>query len=302
MKLWRNCVTAGIMVIVLLLAGCSKKAEETVVTEAPEKVWSVTQFNALYDELQTFYTIMDGSGKLIVIDGGISDNEEIVRRVIEEYGGKVSAWILTTPDAKHIGAFLRLYENPGNIVIDKVYDAFIDRQRYEDYATRESAATYNEYLDVTKDDERIVHVNRDAKFFACGLTFECFNAYDSYVEQYSADLNQDGSLMLKISGDKQSMLFCGDITSAMESFLTEEYSDRLASDYVIMSNHGNNGLSVDFYKLVSPSVAFFDGKEAIYNQEEAAEGHRYSDYKAYFTEQGVTMYDLSTAPNIIELR
>jgi beta-lactamase superfamily II metal-dependent hydrolase len=285
----------------MVLGGCENNTTQEATTEK-ETVWTITQFNALYDEVQSFYTIMDESGGIIVIDGGNTDNEEIVRRVLEGYGGQVKIWILTRPDTQHIGAFMKIYEDPQNISIAQVYDAFIDWQRYDDYGNRAARNMYEEYLKLTKDDAKIVHVNRDAKFYGCGLEFECFNAYDSYVEEYTQDLSQDGSLMLKISGKKQTFLFCSDVSYDMEQFLIDEYADKLNADYVQMSNHGNDGLSLEFYKLVSPSVAFFDGKSSIYDQSNVPEGRSYDDYKAYFEENGVTMYDLSTAPNIVEFR
>lgn len=294
---------ALVLLACMMLTGCDKNhSTEDVTATVKERVWTITQFNALYDELQMFYTIMDESGGVIVIDGGISDNEEIVRRVIEGYGGRVKAWILTRPDPQHIGAFMKIYSDPRNITVEQVYDAFIDRQRYGGYGTRSACEMYDDYLALTKDDSKVVHVNRNAELSCCGLKIECFNAYDSYVEEYSDNICEDGSLMLKISGKKESFLICSDVTSAMEKTIIEKYSGQLDCDYVQMSCHGNNGLSLDFYKLVTPKVAFFDGKESIYDMEDVPEGKNYAAYKAYMEENNVTMYDLSTAPNSVEMR
>lgn len=285
----------------LLLAGCQKKEQQAAATAA-EKVWTITQFNALYDELQMFYTIIDTDGNLIVIDGGSRGNEEIVRRVIEGYGGKVKAWILTRPTPEHIEAFMSIYSEPDGIVVEKVYDAFIDRQRFGGYATRNECEVYDEYLKMIKDDSKIVHVYRDAEFTCNGLKFECFNAYDSYVEENAGDMSRDGSLLLKISGNKESFLVCSDIASDMETYILNEYGDKLDCDIVQMGNHGNNGFSIEFYKKVSPQTAFFDGRPELYNMEGLDVGLSYDDYRKAFEEDGVTVYDLTTAPNSVEMR
>lgn len=289
------------LMISVLLCGCTKTAS-TQPTTQKEKVWTITQYTAISDELQCFYTIMDEEGRVIVIDGGTEANEELVRNIISGFGNKVETWILTRPDPGHIGAFMKIYENPGDIMIKQVYDAFIDWQRYDDYGNRAARQMYQDFLKVAKDDKSVVHVNRDAKFYSCGLEFECFNAYDSYVEERTQDLSQDGSLMLMIRGKTQSFLYCSDVSHDMEELLIQEYGERLKSDYVQMSNHGNDGLSLEFYKLVSPSVAFFDARPEMYEQKDVPKGQAYSDYIAYFKENNVKVYDLSTTLNRVEFR
>lgn len=287
--------------ISVLLCGCTGSAS-TQPTTQQEKVWTITQYTAISDELQCFYTIMDEEGRVIVIDGGTEANEELVRNIISGFGNKVETWILTRPDPGHIGAFMKIYENPGDIMIKQVYDAFIDWQRYDDYGNRAARQMYQDFLKAAKDDESVVHVNRDAKFYSCGLEFECFNAYDSYVEERTQDLSQDGSLMLMIRGKTQSFLYCSDVSHDMEELLIQDYGERLKSDYVQMSNHGNNGLSLEFYKLVSPSVAFFDARPEMYEQAGVPKGQSYDDYIAYFKENNVKVYDLSTTLNRVEFR
>lgn len=294
-------IMALFAVACLLLAGCQKK-EQQVTATVEEEVWTITQFNALYDELQMFYTIIDKNGNLIVIDGGNSGNEEIVRRVIEGYGGRVKAWILTRPTPEHIEAFMKIYSEPQGIVVEKVYDAFIDRQRFGGYATRNECEVYDEYLEMVKDDDKVVHVYRDAEFTCNGLKFECFNAYDSYVEENAGDMSRDGSLLLKISGKEESFLLCSDIASDMESYILNEYGDRLDCDIVQAGNHGNNGFTTDFYKKVSPQTVFFDGRPELYDMEGVAAGASYDDYRTAFEADGVTIYDLTTAPNSVEMR
>lgn len=300
MKYLCRCVTL-LLLCSILLCGCEKSTSSEPTTEK-EKVWTITQYTAISDELQCFYTIMDDEGRVIVIDGGTEKNEELVRNIISGYGNKVETWILTRPDPGHIGAFMKIYADPGDIQIKEVYDAFIDWQRYDDYGNRAARQMYQDFLKAAKDDKRVVHVNRDAKFYSSGLEFECFNAYDSYVEERTQDLSQDGSLMLMIRGVQQSLLYCSDVSYDMEELLIEEYGERLQSDYVQMSNHGNNGLSLEFYKLVAPKVAFFDGRPDMYEQKDVPEDRSYRGYIEYFKENNVTVYDLSATLNRVELR
>lgn len=284
-----------------MITGCGASLEEPT-TAAPEPVWKITQFNSLSKGEESFYTIISENGGLIVIDGGEEENEEIVRKVIEGYGGRVKAWILTNPDPKHIGAFVRVYRDLQGITVDSVYDAFIDRQRFNAYGSRPAAELYDEYLALIKDDKNVVHMNRDAYITVCGLKITCFNSYDQTTELNSQNLCRDGSLMLKIAGKKQSWILCGDITPSMEAAIKESHEGDLDCDIVTFSNHGNDGLTVDFYKLMSPSIAFIDGFPSKFAKDGVAEGCSYEDYKKFCEENNVTMYDLTTAPNKVEMK
>lgn len=299
MKNLKKCLV--LLLIACLLAGCKVDTGEQPTTER-EINWTITQYTAIDDEMQCFYTMMSDDGDVIVIDGGTAGNEEIVRNILNGFGNRVRAWVLTRPDPGHIGAFMKIYENPGDIIIEKVYDAFIDWQRYDDYGNRAGRQLYQDYIALTKDDKRIVHVNRDAKFYSCGLEFVCYNAYDSYVEERTQDLSQDGSLMLKIKGKQNTFLYCSDVSADMEKLIIDQYGDNLKADYVQMSNHGNNGLSVDFYKIVAPKVAFFDARPSMYDQTNVPKGHRYDDYIEYFKEINTKVYDLKPTLNRVDFK
>ena len=84
--------------------------------------WTFTQYADERGTPIAFYTLTDDvDGTLIAIDGGSGEYSDTVRQVITEKGSAVSVWILTDETDEHAGAFYGIYDEPGDIVIQKVY-------------------------------------------------------------------------------------------------------------------------------------------------------------------------------------
>ena len=93
----------------------------TVENITMETDWKITQYGNNNGRQSMFYTIKDTHRHFIVIDGGWTEDADMVRRIINNNGGHVDAWFLTHPHADHIGAFCAIYKDLKNISIDKVY-------------------------------------------------------------------------------------------------------------------------------------------------------------------------------------
>ena len=77
--------------------------------EENDSSWTLTQRYGGGD-VGMFYTIKNSAdGTHIFIDGGLPENAEYVRQIIDANGGKVDYWFLTHYHADHCGAFNELY-------------------------------------------------------------------------------------------------------------------------------------------------------------------------------------------------
>ena len=93
---------------------------------AKDSGWTVTQYSDLTGGQAGFYTLEDGAGHFLIVDGGWAGNEARVRDAIKMHNNHVDAWILTHPHQDHIGAFNAIYANPDGITIDRIYDSPVD--------------------------------------------------------------------------------------------------------------------------------------------------------------------------------
>ena len=234
------------------------------------------------------------TGTFIVIDGGWAENADQVRQVIADNGNVVDAWFITHYHNDHVDAFNTIYSDPQGIEIKKIYDTPLDETVFDQVAQEwDTPDSFKTYLKQTEGDERVEHLKRDEVFEIDGLHFEIFNAYDSLVyDTCQGDIPNDCSLVFKVSGNKDSILFCNDCHSAeMADMLIERYGEKLQAEYVQPGHHGNNSFPTSFYDVVDPSTVIFNAPEWLMT----GENYTAKDLKEYFEQKNVKVYDYTSA-------
>lgn len=256
--------------------------------------WLVTQYgNGNTDQLM-FYTLQNRQGNLIVVDGGWTHHADYVREVIADHGNHVDAWIITHPHVDHVGAFLEVYPNPGDMIIDKVYAVDMAPPALcQENASWDDITAYEQWL--TLDIPNLTYVHTDNRFEIAGLDFHILSAYGQTVDEFSNDLLNDGSMMFKITAGKESMLFCADVGISMSDHIIACHGQDLPAKYLQMGHHGNGGLSEKFYQIVDPDVAFFDAPDWL--MEDANNQYTTPENKEMMIKLGAEVYSFTTAPN-----
>lgn len=262
------------------------------------KRWAVTQYGDPASGQSSFYTIKSYKGELIIIDGGWDYQEDYVREIIKSSGGHVSAWILSHPHQDHIGAFSRIYANPGDIKIDKVYTTdMAPPDACKEKAPWDDMEAYETFLALNIKDLNYLYEGDSLQFGT--LNIDVLSAYGPQVYDISKDLVNDGALMLKLNSQKNSFLFCTDIGKSMSEYLIEKYGESLKSDYLQMGHHGFGGLSDDFYRIVNPKIAFFDAPDWLMFDETATYDN--PENAEYMRGLGSEIYSFNTSPNQVIL-
>ena len=265
--------------------------------------WKVTQHGNDDGSQSTFYTIESPSGGLTIIDGGWDSQYEAVWNVIEEYGYHVDNWIISHPHFDHVGAFNHIMNDSdlsSKITIDQIYVTPVNEERYEE--TAKEYDVYEDYLvykDILDGLANVLYVNEGEEYYVDGLKMIIISAWDENVDSLPDHLCNDGSLMFKLSGCKESMLFCSDVQSEMEQFILPEHEEDIKVKYVQCGHHGNWGLTTDFYEMVNPNVAFMDAPPSLFEtRDDIYDGYKTMDF---FMEKGTTVYTFDGAPNVITL-
>ncbi|MBQ7926353.1 MAG: MBL fold metallo-hydrolase [Lachnospiraceae bacterium] len=251
-------VLIGTLVLVLLAA----LAAGYVANKAgwfKKDQWTITQYGPR-EINSTFYTLYNPKRGLIVVDGGWVEDADYVRSVIASLGNRVDAWILTHPHQDHIGAFNVIYNDLREIKLGTVYT--VDMATPEEclaVAPWDSVDAYQAFWDLGVEDLQYVYTGDSLEI--CGLQIEIFSAYGDHVKKYSYDYLNDGSMMFKVTGETQSMLFCADVGVGISDYLLDLWGDKLGADYLQPGHHGYGGLKDDFYQRVNPQVTFFDAPD-----------------------------------------
>lgn len=261
--------------------------------------WTVTEYPSLDNVQSLIYTIEDDKGGLAIVDGGYTTDAGALRTIIAAHGNHVSSWIITHPHPDHVGAFNEIMTNPGDIQVDEIYSVDVNLERY-----RETAQSYDgfesceEFYRIlgTIDESKIHFVHEGDTFEILGLSSKVLSAWDENVDALPDHLCNDGSMMFKLSGYEESMLFCADVQKEMEPFIIEKHSEDLNAEYVQAAHHGNWGLSTDFYDLLNPKMVLFDSTDYLLNPESNYDA---SALKEYFEGRGIEVVNYSNAPTTL---
>ncbi len=263
--------------------------------------WTVTQRGTASGSQGMFYTITDSRGRLIIIDGGWESDANRVLSVIRRHQNHVYAWFITHPHSDHVGAFNRIMSTRNRIRVDHIYVTAVNGARYR--ATADASwdeyGAYRKFLRVTKG-RRLSYLRENNTRTVLGLRVKVLHGWDSSVDRLKGGLCNNGSLMLKFSGKKQSMLFCADTQKDVEKTIIRRHRRELRCDYVQCAHHGNWGLTKEFYRCVGAKVAFFDAPERSLS-------NKNSSYNAgvlipWFRSRHTRIFRMSKAPNSVTLR
>lgn len=215
------------------------------------------------------YIIRTKKNKLIIIDGGMPADADLVLEYINKYGkGKVDYWFVTHGHCDHIGALNELIESDENsIKIENLCYYFNSREWYEQYDKR-GFEFENAFLNNLENSKIInkIECQKGQKIQIDNIECEILRIADPEV--IHSDNGNDSSMCFKMTAKDvdKSILFLGDayIYSTKELLQAPE---KLEATAVQMSHHGQNGVSKEVYDNIKPQLCFFSVPEWLYNND-----------------------------------
>ena len=258
---------------------------------------TIVQYDDISGSQAMFYTIETKSGDFIVVDGGTVGNAKYVREVIEKHGNRVSTWILTHPHPDHIGAFNEIYSDPQGIKINNIITIDMDYNLYKENAQAwDDFPTFERFCSLIKDENNIQYVHTGDVLNLHGFKMKVYNAYDDTTILYTKDLANQGSIVFKLCGKKESILFTSDVNGEVFSNkIIEQFGKELRADYLQMGHHGNWSITKEFATIVQPTAAFFDAPEWLMDDE------KYDTKKniRMMEDMNAIIYTFHTTPNTV---
>lgn len=277
----------SLMLLYAVLLPCNAESTDS---------WVLTQYYA-GGSVGMFYSIYNPTdGTLILIDGGLTGNADLVRQVIEDNGGYVHHWIVTHYHEDHCGAFNALYPE----YKDKIGTIYITPLTWEEYEPNinpwDHPETFQLFLEQTEGAENITPLHRGDEFGIGSLNFTVFNAWDEEVT--CSEPANNCSLMFKVCGGKTSALFFGDV-SFLSPYILEKYgAEALHADYVQAGHHGWQ-VPMEVYEAIKPNEMFIDAMDDLLNSPDYYDRH--GVLVRWCEENGIPLHRQSDAPFSIVL-
>lgn len=245
-----------VVLVLLLFTGFSCRQSEQKFT-----LWQLpSQINTIGNS----YVIRTGDGKIIVMDGGVAEEEGYLRGFIGALGNEVTCWFVTHPHPDHIGALTRILKNPAGIKIHQICQStFSDEllNREPDY----KGAAIDYYETAKKSGIKITEAEP-------GMTFAYGNTHFKILGIKNEDITvnpyNNSSMIIKVWDSAKSVLFLADAGAEQgEKLLNGPYRNELDCDYMQMSHHGQQGVSMDFYRTVKFRACLWPTPTWVYNND-----------------------------------
>jgi beta-lactamase superfamily II metal-dependent hydrolase len=209
------------------------------------------------------YVIQTVHGKVITIDGGYPEDSPYLKGLLAALGNKVDIWFVTHQHGDHIWAITKILENPGDLVIDKIYGSLLDVSWVKANSPGDvnMAKTFNESL--KKAQKQVIELKLGQIIKVDGLTIEILGVKNPEI---TVNPVNNSSVVMRVYDNQKSVLFLADLgVEGGEKLLKTKYKNHLQSDYVQMAHHGQNGVSEDFYKIVNPKYCIWPTSKRLWN-------------------------------------
>ena len=199
------------------------------------------------------YVIRTSQGKIIVIDGGTSEDGPYLKSFLNRLGGEVSDWFLTHAHYDHVEAFIWNLQDTSNnrIKIKKIIANFPTVAWIEKYE-KNYAFTIKEFnaaMKKAKREKTVVNAGDEIDIDEIKIEVLYVN-----TNTFKVNAINNSSLLIKFSDDTKSVLFTGDLgVEAGNDIIKKVNRKKLKSEYVQMAHHGQAGLGKNVYELIDAS-------------------------------------------------
>ena len=241
------------------------------------------------------YIIKTDNDKIIVIDGGTSDDTENLLQKINEYTGKVDYWFITHPHQDHATAFIEIVNNY-NIDIGKVYVTTEDEEWYNNYGDGRADECIR-FLDTIKSEKissKVEEVTLNEQIQIDNIKCEILGIKNQEITKNAIN---NSSMVIKMETKKNSILFLGDTGVESGNKLLDNQKEKLKVNILQMAHHGQQGVSKEIYEYIKPKICLWPTPDWLWIND-SGNGEDSGPWKTKETRKWIE--ELNVNKNIIE--
>lgn len=222
----------------------------------------LTEFSPCSARQMMGYAIKTINGKLIIIDGGTTDDAEQLEKYIVDNGNKVDAWFITHPHSDHAGAFEIISQNE-NIDIEKIYMSVNDKQWYikNEPSRQEDIEMFFPVIEQEKIKEKIIEPQINDTIKIDNVTAKILGTKNPEI---TTNAINNSSMVIKFTVNQKNILFLGDTGIESSEKLIKNQGKNLRADIVQVAHHGQAGATEELYKIVKPEICLWPITQRIW--------------------------------------
>ncbi len=261
--------------------------------------WTMYMFADRCNDVMLSTLFRSPSGKVVMIDGGWPKDVPFLLPALKELGGTVDTWFLTHAHFDHYGALGDIIKKPkfGGLRIKKVVHDFLPLDFIAE-TEKGCIANVRPFLEnLRKSRIPVVKPKKGQKWdFGEGLSFECLNEYDLSMRENSINCS---SICYRVMNGDKSVMVTGDIGWQMaDKMLKTLPPEKIKSDVVFLSHHGQSGAKKNFYKAVHPEICVWPTPQWLWDNNNGpgyGSGPWFTNYtKCWLQELGIKRQILLT--------
>lgn len=222
----------------------------------------LTEFSPCSARQMMGYAIKTINGKIIIIDGGTTDDAEQLEKYIIDNGNKVDAWFITHPHSDHAGAFEVISQNE-NINIEKIYMSVNDKQWYieNEPSRQEDIEMFFPIIEQEKIKEKIIEPQVNDVIKIDNVTAKILGIKNPEI---TTNAINNSSIVIKFKINQKNILFLGDTGTESSEKLIKSQGKNLRADIVQVAHHGQAGATEELYKIVKPEICLWPTTQRIW--------------------------------------
>ena len=217
-----------------------------------------------YSQYSMGFVIITPENRAIIIDGGRSLE---LPNLTEHVGGRpVAAWILTHPHSDHITCINHALKHD-HPLIDATERFLYNFHTLDFYSTTgrvgelDALRNFLEYEPKIAD--RASHPVTGDVLEIDGLKIEFLFHRD---ERFTENIINDSSLVFRVTGEFQSVLFLGDLGPVAGRAMLEKQGQNLEADVVQMAHHGHMCVEKEVYEAIDPRACIWCCQAWLYRE------------------------------------
>ena len=250
-----------ILILLFIFAG--------ILSAFPQKKsnFTVWQLPSQINTIGNSYVFQMNNGKVVVMDGGVKEENPYLKGFLAALGNEVEAWFISHPHGDHMGALNHILMDPGEIRISTIYHSPLSADFYKENEAQQATLTGEFYSNLEKSGIQVVEITEPGRIIEIDRTK--FKILSVANEDITINAYNNSSMAIRVWDAKKSMLFLGDMGSeAGDRLLEGPFRKELDCDYLQMAHHGQNGVSKDFYRTVKFTACLWPTPSWVYENDQ----------------------------------